>query len=275
MRGSREDSAGSRFAREVGRAIAVDLTRRAVYGVVGVLLAGVALLIWQGGSLPAWTAALAFAAPAVAAWTVRAPAARRLRGELEADRDALERHETYSGHVAQALDALQRIVAGDIAVDISHYIGVGVLEPARDLITDKPADDVRLSILLPREDGERWSMRWAAGHSLEGRAKYKERIVDTLSRHAYELGETQRWSDVTSDSGFRQNRLASQPIRAMLSLPVRAGDQTVGVFNVVSSAPGAFDPAEEIYITSLGAVISVAVGVLKDRLHQASDPERA
>jgi len=203
--------------------------------------------------------------PPLLIWAFRGPAARRLRAELETDRDALERHETYSGHLAQALDGLQRVVAGDIPVDIADYIGVGILEPARDLITDKPADDVRLSVLLPRQDGEHWSMPWAAGHSLEGRTKYKERIVDTLSRHAYERGQIQRWPDVASDSGFRQNPYASRPIRTMLSLPVRSGAQTVGVFNVVSSAPEAFDPAEELYITSLGALISLAVGVLLER----------
>jgi putative methionine-R-sulfoxide reductase with GAF domain len=47
----------------------------------------------------------------------------------------------------------------------------------------------------------------------------------------------------------------------MISLPLRWGDRVVGVFNVVSSEPHAFDPAEETYIESLGGVIAVAVGV--------------
>jgi putative methionine-R-sulfoxide reductase with GAF domain len=115
-------------------------------------------------------------------------------------------------------------------------------------------------------------MPWAAGHSVTGKAKYDQRIVDTISRHAYESGQAQHWQDTSTDSGFKQNPMASHETLSMISLPIRRADQTVGVFNVVSSEPYAFDPAEERYIASLGAVISVAVGVfLKDHLDGSSN----
>ncbi|HYV16635.1 MAG TPA: GAF domain-containing protein [Conexibacter sp.] len=260
--GDQRKSVATRFRNEVAHALAVDVTKRVVYLIGVSSCGGLGLLIWRGGSVPAWTLALACLAVVALALTLRMRAFRYLA--------ALEWHETYSGHVARALDALQRIVAGDIDIPIPHYIEAGILEPARDLITDKPAEHVRFSILLPRDDGARWWMPWSAGHSITGKAKYDQRIVDTLSRHAYESGHAQHWPDVGVDSAFRQNPMASHETSALLSLPLRWGDQTLGVFNVVSSESHAFDPAEETYITSLGAVISVAVGIhLKDQLHHA------
>lgn len=57
-------------------------------------------------------------------------------------------------------------------------------------------------------------------------------------------------------------------------VPDPLGERTVGVFNAVSSEPYAFDPAEERYLASLGAVIAVAMGAhLKDDEREASDSE--
>jgi GAF domain-containing protein len=271
-----EGNSVERFARDVTYGLAVDLTKKLLVLVGGSLLAAAGLLIWDGGTVPAWSAALALLAAVVVTLAFRGRAIRALRGQvrsteevrddraLEAEvyADTIERHETYSGHVAAALDALQRIVAGDIAVPVPHYIEAGVLEPARDLMTAKPAEAVRLSVLLPDARAERWTMAWSAGHTVAGSAKYEERIVDTVSRHAFETGETQLWEDTASDRSFRQNPLASSPSRSMVSVPLRWGDATVGVFNVISSEPFAFDSAEQNYIDSLAAIISVAVGVL-------------
>jgi membrane protein implicated in regulation of membrane protease activity len=284
-----EDPAVVRFVTDVGHSIAIDLTTKAVYFVVGTFAAAFALLIWRGGSLPAWVTVATAAVALLVGLVVRGRTVRGLRrerGQLEQEHEGLEeeigvyvealvRHEEYSGHVAQALDALQRILSGEVEIEIPHYIEVGVLQPARDLITEKPAEHIRLSILLPRhEDTERWRMAWAAGHSITGKAKYEERIVDTLSRHAFESGQPQHWKDTELDSGFRQNPMASADTRSLISLPVRRGEETLGVFNVVSSEPYAFDPAEEKYIASLGALISVAVGVwVKDYLDESSNGE--
>jgi GAF domain-containing protein len=269
------------FAEDVIRAAAVDLTGKALLFVGGSVVAAVALLIWQGGSVPAWVTAALLVVAAVGALVLRSRATKPLRariGELETEKAAadddvdvfvwgLTRHETYSKHVAQTLDALQRVVSGDISVSIPHYIEQAILEPGRDLLMEKPAENVRLSVLLPRaDDPTRWSMPFAAGHSLPGKSKYDQRIVDTLSRYAHETGEAQYWADVADERGFRQNPLASAPIRSMMSLPIRQGDEILGVFNVVSSEPNAFDPAEETYVTSLGGVIAVAVSMfMKDQ----------
>jgi GAF domain-containing protein len=273
-------SAVKSFGADVVRGIAVDVTARAIFYIAVSLLGALALLIVAGGTVPAWVATVAVLVALSLGLALRGRTVRALRGEVldvEEARDqrelaadtfynAVVRYEEYSTHLAQALDALQRIVSKDIDVPIPHYIEAGVLEPARDLMTEKPAEQVRLSVLLPDDNAERWWMPWAAGHTLTGKAKYNERIVDTLSRHAFETGQAQSWDDVESDSAFRQNPLASHPTRALISLPLRRGAEVVGVFNVVSSEPGAFDPAEDTYIASLAGVIAVAVGVfLKDQ----------
>lgn len=268
-----------RYGEDVGYGLAVDLGKKALtYCALG-LLGLLALLVWTGGSVPAWVLApIVLVSGSVPALLLRRKLCRdrdgaraqlaAATGELEESEEtadifsaALERHETYSGHVAEALDVLQRIVSGDIDVRISAFIETGVLEPARDVIQDKPAEHVRLSVLLPRPGGDRWFMPFAAGHSVTGKAKYDVPISESLSRHALETAQSQHWPDVASESGFRQNPLASHDTRSMISLPLRWGDRVVGVFNVVSSEPHAFDPAEETYIESLGGVIAVAVGV--------------
>lgn len=45
----------TRFVRDVARSVAIDLTKAGVYFVGGTVLAAFALVVWQGGSVPAWT----------------------------------------------------------------------------------------------------------------------------------------------------------------------------------------------------------------------------
>jgi GAF domain-containing protein len=188
---------------------------------------------------------------------------------------ALSRHENYTSHVAEVLDNLQRVIAGDLGAAISDYIERGILEPAREYLMTDPSEHVRLAILTPREeDSARWQMVLAAGHSLAGREKYHEPIVSTMSRYAFETGQPQSWDDVTAERAFAPTPLASRPFRSMISLPILAGDEILGVFNVISADAFAFDPAEERYIASLGGVINVAVGLwLKEQAQEPDDSD--
>lgn len=238
------DDESSGFLSEVRHSMALDAAKKAIWWVLGLIAAGVVLVVTQGGTVPAWTLVGAVVLLLLLFAVIGTRWRRNAGAELEAALDdanvlafGLERHETYSRHVAQSLDALQRIVSGDIDVSIPHYIEQALLEPARDLLMEKPAENVRLSVLLPRgpDDPTTWAMAWAAGHTLTGKAKYNKRIADTLSRHVYESGNPRYWADVTTDSAFVQNPEASFLIRTMLSLPVKAGDEVLGVFNVVSS----------------------------------------
>lgn len=198
-----EDKSIGGVVAEFRRSTLMDASKKLAWWVLASAGGGLALLVWKGGSVPAWSALVAVIVTAVAGVWWRGRTKRLLvaeRRQIAEDRDAvvedaetlgfgLERHESYSKHVAQSLDALQRVVSGDIEVPIPRYIEQAILEPARDLLMDKPAENVRLSVLLPDEDGEKWWMPWAAGHTLTGKTKYDVRIVDSLSRHAYETGK--------------------------------------------------------------------------------------
>ena len=83
-----------------------------------------------------------------------------------------------------------------------------------------------------------------------------------MSRFAFESGNAQSWDDVTAERMFTPNPEGTRPFRSMISLPIRNGEDILGVFNAISAEPYAFDPAEERYIASLGGVINVAVGIL-------------
>jgi GAF domain-containing protein len=263
----------TRYTREVLHAATVDIVSKALSAALLAGLAVLGLLVWKGGSVPAWLFAVALVllvATSVVARSQRHRVRELVRVEEHAAAledvaellaDALERHDEYTRHVAVVLDNLQRVVAGALGVDLREYIERGILEPARDLLTQAPGESIRLSVLVPETPArERWRMIWSAGHSLAGREGYNQPIARTLSRYAFETGQPQRYDDVLEERDFEQHPAASAPTRSMLSLPVRVGDEVVGVFNVISDRPYAFDPAEERYVASLGGAINVAVG---------------
>lgn len=218
------------------------------------ILIGFSAGVWlavRGGSLPLWIAILVV-------FVVLLFAGRRI-----ADLNyALTRHNAYTRHVAEVLDYLQRVLAGDLAVPMREYIERGVLDPARAYLTEDPAEEIRLSILTPDPNDEtRWRIALAAGHSVDGRANYNEPIAATMSRFAFETGQVQKWDDAQADRYFIKTPAAKRPVRTMISAPVRRGQRVVGVLNVISSHPFVFDPAEERYIASIAGAINVAVSV--------------
>lgn len=282
-----------RYAGQVLHAATVDLVGRLLTGLLLAAGGGLGLLIWKGGSVPAWVAVLAVVIVVGISILLGVRAGRERErfavalasrdehigeltdrvSELEthtsdyeeiADSEgrihwALERFELYTAHTADVLDRLQRVLAGELqGVSIPNYIERGILDPARDVLQG-PHDDIRISVLLPQ--GDRWTMIWCAGHSLDGQKKYAAPIADTLSRVAYESGEATYWPDVTEDDRFSANPNATRPFHSMLSQPIMNGSHVVGVLNVISSVTDAFDPAEQQYLASLGSVIGVALGV--------------
>lgn len=197
---------------------------------------------------------------------------RRQTRILHVAAEDLGRHSEYSRHLQLSLDALQRVISGDVDAEIPYFLEQAVLEPARRILGEKPAQEVRLSVLLPADnDPLRWSMRWAAGHSMTGKLKYEVPIADTLARHAFESGEPQYWGDTEAQTEFRQNPAASAPTRSMVSLPIQEGDEVLGVFNAVSSERDAFDEAEQTFLASPAGVIAVAVSVWHQRPESSAD----
>lgn len=237
---------------EIFRAAAVDLVGRALNWGIVLLVVAFAVLVWQGGSVPAWLLLV----PIVLAVLLAAFGARRLRAKkIDNESLAMEvgRSGEYSGLLQNSLDALQRVISGDVEADIPHFIEQGVLEPARRILTEKPAENVRLSVLLPSSEApDRWSMPWTAGHSIVGKSKYDQPIADTLARHAFESGEPQNWPDTTKQTEFRQNPLASSPTRSMISIPIR-GRERLAKRDPVSSGRGWFYPVWTVKGEGMGS----------------------
>jgi GAF domain-containing protein len=248
----------TRLSGEVLRAAAVDMAGRALAGLLLIVLSVFALIVWQGDSVPAWFA-LGIVLVIVAAAFV---ALRRAMKNEAGLRREVGRHNEYSRHLQNSLDALQRVICGDVDAEIPFFLDQAVLEPAQRILSEKPAEKVRLSVLLPADDNpENWSMRWSAGHSAIGKFKYAKPIADTLARHAFESGEAQYWPDTAAQTEFQQNPLASAPMRSLVSIPIQEGDAILGVFNAISSEEEAFDDAERTFLASLAGVIAVAVSV--------------
>lgn len=243
---------GANLAREVSANLLADLVRLAIWGLGALIL----VFAVQGGHVPAWTLIVViglFGGLAALGWWLGR------EGGLAA---ALRREVEYSVHLQNGLEQLQLILSGAVQAQIPFFIEQAVLAPALQILAAKPIADPRLSVLRPDpEDETRWTMSWAAGHSMGGRLRYDKPIAETLSRHAFERGEVQYWPDTESQTEFEQNPLASAPTRAMISIPIRRGEQTLGVFNAVSSQSEAFEEADRTFLLSLAGVIAVAVGV--------------
>jgi GAF domain-containing protein len=107
-----------------------------------------------------------------------------------------------------------------------------------------------------------------------GKLKYAEPIKGTLARHAFESGEPQYWPDTSQQTEFQQNPLASAPMCSLASIPIREGDEILGVVNAISSEKDAFDDAEQTFLASLAGVIAVAVSVWHKDQKDAAKSDR-
>lgn len=174
-----------------------------------------------------------------------------------------ELHAEYSEHVALTLDQLQAVLAGGIpGVTPDQFIERGILHPGRDMLmrNQDRDEDVRISVLVP--DGQDFVMRYSAGHTPEGHAQFRTRIADSFSRHAYEQGTIVASADLHQDERFRAHPRATRDYHSIVSVPLRSGRDTAGVFNVVFTAREAFDVSDYTYIALLAAITNVALTAL-------------
>jgi hypothetical protein len=312
--GKKNQSRAKDFVSEVANTWAVSWGQRALNGLLLLLAAAVGLLFAIGGTVSAGVLAVSIAVVVAFFLLVIAVMMRRKVSQLgekekeiedvraakdteiegvraAKDREieelvdrldrfewGLERHEMYGAHVCQVMDNLQRVIAGDIpGVSIPNFIERGVLEPARDVMRDYGhGSDLRLSILLPIGTDGNFRMQWAAGHSLDSQKKYDIPMVDTLARLPFERRIMMTWGDVHDDPNFKPNPHATRDFHSMVSVPISVGDKSLGVLNVITGQVDAFDPADINYLTSLGAVIDVAVGVqAKAAREQKSQQKRS
>ena len=134
MEGAEPGKSLEERAGQVVEAAIVGLAGDILKYVVLAAVAVVALTVWQGGSIPAWVAVLV----ALMVMAVAVLRGRRLRrrvaaadGEAAILDYALSRHENYTSHVAEVLDNLQRVIAGDLDTSMGDYIERGIGPGAR------------------------------------------------------------------------------------------------------------------------------------------------
>jgi len=138
-----------------------------------------------------------------------------------------------------------------------------MLQPAREFLKKRPEEEIRVSVLMP-DDGS-WRMPFAAGYSLESRQRFSLPIVGSFSRHAFESGETQWSLDLENDLRYTPHPLAEHAYRSIISVPILTGDVPIGVLNVDSGSKNAFSSADLVYVTLLGAILSVVLALARRR----------
>lgn len=216
--------------------------------------------------VPVWAALIAVAlSSAVAlAWGRR----RAEGGELI---DALllqvDLHEYYADHLYEVLETLQKVLSRSIPdVSFAEFVERGMLQPAREYLTQAPGEDVRLSVQIPDAQRRDFLMRFSAGHNLEGTRDFRLPIAGSFGGHAYSSSEVQWTDDVDADPRWSKHPKGrpGRDYASLVSVPVVVRDQVIGVMNVVSTCRQAFSQADRTYIELLGSILSVAWSLLEE-----------
>ena len=266
-----ESSKGlDQFTKDVLYSALVGVTAKVLAGAAALVLALIVALVVAGWDVPAWTlAAMALVALVLVYLTRRVVGreARELRPKLKAADEKLDRHDSYGSNLCSVLDTFQKINANDIKnLTMRGFIERGILIPARDVMQENGhPSDLRMSVLLVA-DGH-FSMVWASGHNVESQTKYKVPIEKTISKVAYEKKSIQVWKNAPAEERtFVKNPKATRGFKSMVSIPILRGEETHGVFNIVTDREDAFDPADINYLTSLGSIIQLAFGMAVQEL---------
>jgi hypothetical protein len=166
--------------------------------------------------------------------------------------------QAYSEHLMEILYAFRRVINGDIpGVTVKEWVEDGILEPARDLIRARHAEDIRLSILVP--DGDDFVMAFAAGHTLDSKRNFRLAIDESFSKWAYR-NDLIVWSgDLHNDDRFTPHSRATpaRDYNSIICVPIRRGEDVVGVFNTIFTTSSAFDEADLLYVRLVGAVLEL------------------
>jgi GAF domain-containing protein len=251
------------------------LPARLVEGVLGgVLLIGLialAAFVDDDFTLPVWLAAVLLALVLVGGVALGARLGRRnaspedyavevLAQYLE-DEAGLERYP--AAHLSEVLATLRLGFSGHLDVTYGDLIGLGVLQPARDLLS--AGDDVRLSVLTPDETEKQFRMAFSAGHALASMQQFSLNIAGSFAGLAYARAELEWSNDVDDDPRFEAHPLArpGREYASIASMPIMVGTEVHAVLNVISTRQNAFSSVDLIYISLLGSVLSLAWGFME------------
>lgn len=175
----------------------------------------------------------------------------------------------YAAHLNEILEIVQRALAGQLPVTFGDFIDHGVLQPARDLLTYE--DEIRISVLVPDGEERNFTMAFAAGHSLASLQQFSLPIADSFSGLTFTRGEIHWSNDVDADPRYRPHPRARQgrEYGSLASVPIKVGDKTVAVLNVISTRQQAFSPSDLTYVVLLGSVLSVVWSLMET--HDGND----
>ncbi|MDA8072692.1 MAG: EAL domain-containing protein [Actinomycetota bacterium] len=118
------------------------------------------------------------------------------------------------------------------------------------------------AIAVCRDDGP-LCFTVAAGN-LEGFVGTELPLDGSLSGIAVRSGVVQHSSDTTADPRVDSAASRALGISSMICVPLRRGDERIGVLNVASRRPGAFGPADEANLDKLAGFVSTVVGAAID-----------
>lgn len=231
------------------------------------VIAGAGLLLGLlDEHVPVWAALIAATLVGAAAMAL---ARRRPNGgePLDALHLQVDLHEYYADHLYEVLETLQKVLSQSIRdVSFAEFVERGMLQPAREYLTQAPGEEVRLSILVPDDQRQHFEMRFSAGHSLEGSRDFRLPIAGSFGGHAYASRAVQWSGDVAADPRWSEHpkARAGRGYASLVSVPIVVRDQVIGVLNVVSTYKQAFSEADRTYIELLGSILSVAWSLVEE-----------
>ncbi len=112
-------------------------------------------------------------------------------------------------------------------------------------------------------EGEPLSFTAAAGN-LEGFVGTELPLDGSLSGLAVRSGTVQHSNDTTGDPRVHVAVSRALGISSLICVPLRRGDERIGVLDVASRRPGAFGPADEANLRKLAGFVSIVVGAAID-----------
>lgn len=251
--------------------VAANVAATAIVSIAVVVGLAIYAILGSDVTLPAWTLALIVLSVLIVGFL----AGWHLRRDEQLEREALLGR-VYGEHVRETLNTLQRAITGDIdGVTVETFVQKGILDPARNALTQGAGEEIRLSVLEPAPDDPLcWAMVMASGHSLGGQRKFRLEISSSFAGRAYAEKATAISDDVQNDPRFTANSFArpGREYGSIIAVPLMDGDDCFGVLSVISTFVNAFSDADQTYVEVLGAIIGVALSVGNDRAEE-NDPE--
>lgn len=230
-----------------------------------VVIAGVGVALGLlDEDVPVWAALVTVVAVAAAALAI----GRRAGGDTEELEELVallhlqvDLHQYYADHLYEVLETLQKVITESIpGVTFAEFVERGMLEPARQYLTQAPGEDVRLSVQVPDGQNQNFVMEFSAGHSLESSRDFRLPIAGSFGGHALSSKAIQWTDDVDADPRWSKHSKvrSGRDYGSLVSVPISVRDQVIGVLNVISTYKQAFSPADRTYIELLGSILSVA-----------------